>query len=150
MWEPFVRQALAQATISVANGDPPFGAVLLDPDNKVVSTGHNCERSALDPTGHAEVNALRVAAKELGTIRFPGYTFVGNAEPCSMCASMAIKRGIYRFVFGAPAENSMEPFLGIHDVASAARLQAVEIVGGVLQDECIEFIRSARTDNLRG
>jgi len=100
-WEEAMTAALDEARAALATGDVPIGAVVLDPDGEVVATGRNVREAQHDPTGHAEVVALRAAAAARGSWRLDGHTLVVTLEPCTMCAGAAVLSRVDRVVFGA-------------------------------------------------
>ena len=140
--------ALAEATAALATGDVPIGAVVLDPAGEVIGRGRNVREAAADPTGHAEVVALREAARSRGEWRLEGCTLVVTLEPCTMCAGAAVLARVQRVVFGA-----FDPKAGavgsLWDVVRDRRLNhRPEVVSGVLAEESTalldEFFRSQR------
>ncbi|MEI6753793.1 MAG: nucleoside deaminase [Paludibacter sp.] len=82
--DKFMRKAIALSVANINNGGGPFGAVIVK-DGKIVSTGVNCVTANNDPTAHAEVNAIRKAAKKLGTFDLAGCEIYTSCEPCPMC-----------------------------------------------------------------
>ena len=128
-------EALTQACTALATGDVPIGAVVADPDGRIIAVGRN-EREALgDPTAHAEIVAIRGAAAALGTWRLDGCTLVATLEPCVMCAGAAMQARVARIVFGAWDEKA-GALGGVIDVArDRAMPQQVEIVAGVAEAE---------------
>ena len=96
-----MRLALDEARAAVTTGDVPIGAVVLDPAGEVLARGRNVREAEGDPTGHAEVVALRAAARALGEWRLTGCTLVVTLEPCTMCAGAAVLARVERVVFGA-------------------------------------------------
>ena len=96
-----MRLALAAAGEAMAREDVPVGAVVLDADGAVLATGHNTREAEHDPTGHAEVVALRRAAAARGEWRLTGCTLVVTLEPCTMCAGAIVLSRVDRLVFGA-------------------------------------------------
>ncbi|MFL1381051.1 MULTISPECIES: nucleoside deaminase [unclassified Nocardiopsis] len=96
-----LRAALAEAELALATGDVPVGAVVLDPGGAVIGRGHNEREATGDPTGHAEVLALRAAARHRGEWRLPGCTLVVTLEPCVMCAGATVLSRVDRLVYGA-------------------------------------------------
>lgn len=131
-----MRDALAQARLALPSGDVPIGAVVLDAGGSVVARGHNVREALGDPTGHAEVVALRKAAALAGEWRLSGHTLVVTLEPCTMCAGAAVLSRVERVVFGA-----WDPKAGavgsLWDVVRDRRLNhRPEVVPGVLRDEC--------------
>lgn len=96
-----LRAALAEAERALAAGDVPVGAVVLDPDGAVVGRGRNEREAAGDPTAHAEVLALRDAARRRGEWRLSGCTLAVTLEPCVMCAGATVLSRVDRLVYGA-------------------------------------------------
>src|SRR6476619_7135534 len=130
-----MRAALAEAHAALATGDVPIGAVVLDPAGVVIGAGRNVREAETDPTGHAEVVALREAAKARGEWRLEGCTLVVTLEPCTMCAGAAVLSRVERIVFGA-----WDPKAGavgsLWDVVRDRRLNhRPEVVSGVLAEE---------------
>ena len=139
--EDAVRIALAEARRALPAGDVPIGAVVLDAAGTVMSTGFNRREADGDPTAHAEVLALRDAARVVGEWRLDGCTLAVTLEPCTMCAGAAVLARVGRIVFGA-----FDPKAGavgsLWDVVRDPRLNhRPEVVGGVLADECGALIR---------
>ncbi|SDC72946.1 nucleoside deaminase [Actinokineospora iranica] len=147
--EDLVRAALAVARRAEATGDIPIGALVLGPDGTELAAACNAREALGDPTAHAEVLALREAAKRHGDgWRLTGCTLVVTVEPCTMCAGALVLARIERVVFGA-----WEPKTGaagsLWDVVRDRRLtHRPEVVGGVLETECAallaEFFASHR------
>lgn len=96
----FMRLALAQATAAAQSGEVPVGAVIVQ-GGKVIATGHNSPIEGHDPTAHAEIIALRAAAKALGNYRLPDCTLYVTLEPCAMCSGAMLHARLKRVVFGA-------------------------------------------------
>lgn len=136
-----VREALTEALLSLPSGDVPIGAVVWDAAGAVIGRGHNRREAAGDPTAHAEIQALREAAAHRGGWRLDGCTLAVTVEPCTMCAGAIGLARIERVVFGC-----WEPKTGaagsLWDVLRDRRLtHRVEVVGGVLEDECAVLLR---------
>ena len=130
-----MRRALELAAGASATGDVPIGAVVLDHDGAVVGEGANVRERDGDPTGHAEIVALRSAAERLGTWRLTGCTLVVTLEPCTMCAGATVLARVDRLVFGAYDEKA-GAVGSLWDVVRDRRLNhRPEVVGGVLADE---------------
>ncbi len=96
-----MRLALAEAAGALPSGDVPVGAVVVDPAGQVIGRGHNVREADGDPTGHAEVRALREAARTVGEWRLDGCTLVVTLEPCTMCAGALVLARVARLVYGA-------------------------------------------------
>jgi tRNA(adenine34) deaminase len=136
-----VRAALGAAREALATGDVPVGAVVLAPSGEVLASACNAREAAQDPTAHAEVLALRSASAALGSWRLDGCTLAVTLEPCTMCAGAIVLARVARVVFGA-----WDPKAGAagstRDVLRDVRLNhRVEVVGGVLEDECGALLR---------
>jgi len=136
-----MRAALAEAEAAAATGDVPVGAVVLDDEGTIVARGRNRREAAGDPTAHAELEAIRAAARAAGGWRLDGLTLVVTLEPCTMCAGAVTSARLGRLVFGAT-----DPRAGavgsIWDVVRDQRLIPVpEVIGGVLADECLAVLR---------
>lgn len=130
-----MREALAEASVAWADGDVPIGAVVLGPDGAVIARGHNVREAAGDPTGHAEVMALRAAAAARGEWRLEECTLVVTLEPCTMCAGAAVLARVGRIVFGAFDEKA-GAVGSLWDVVRDRRLNhRPEVISGVLDEE---------------
>lgn len=130
-----MRRALDLAARAATAGDVPVGAVVLDPSGEVVGEGWNLREVDKDPTAHAEVVALRAAARHTESWRLEDCTLVVTLEPCPMCAGAAMLARISRIVLGA-----WDPKLGatgsVWDVVRDRRAtHRIEVVGGVLEAE---------------
>jgi tRNA(adenine34) deaminase len=142
-FEPAMRAALgeARATADARTAEVPVGAIILDGNGAVIGRGRNVREASSDPTGHAEVVALRSAGEARGDWRLDDCTLVVTLEPCTMCAGAVLASRISRLVFGAP-----DPRAGaagsVWDVLHDSRLgQPVEVVSGVLAEECAAVLR---------
>jgi tRNA(adenine34) deaminase len=136
-----MRSALELAARAIDTGDVPVGAVVLAPDGVALAGARNQREALADPTGHAEIVALRAAGDALGTWRLTDCTLVVTLEPCTMCAGALVLARVARLVFGA-----WDPKAGAagstRDVVRDARLNhRVEVAGGVLEDECGALLR---------
>jgi tRNA(adenine34) deaminase len=141
--------ALDEARGALATGDVPIGAVVLDPAGTVIGRGRNVREAAADPTGHAEVVAIREAARSLGEWRLEGCTLVVTLEPCTMCAGAIVLARVARLVFGA-FDDKAGAVGSLWDVVRDRRLNhRPEVVSGVLARESTllleEFFRGQRT-----
>ena len=127
--------ALDEARAALATGDVPIGAVVLDPGGAVIGRGRNVREAEADPTGHAEIVALRVAAKAIGSWRLEGCTLVVTLEPCTMCAGAAVLARVDRVVFGAH-DDKAGAVGSLWDVVRDRRLNhRPEVVAGVMAAE---------------
>jgi tRNA(adenine34) deaminase len=140
-FEPVMRAALAEAAAAAAAGDVPVGAVVTDASGNVIARGRNRREADGDPTGHAELDAIRAAAQAIGEWRLDGLTLVVTLEPCTMCAGAITNARLSRLVFGA-ADPRAGAVGSLWDVVRDQRLTPVpEVISGVLADECLEIIR---------
>jgi len=130
------------ATCVKASGDVPIGAVILNESGEIVATGINERELSKDPTGHAEIIAIRNAAKMLGDWRLEGHTLVVTLEPCAMCAGAIAQARIPYLVFGAWDEKA-GAVGSVWDVLRDPRaLHTVEVTAGVLADDCAALLSS--------
>ena len=141
-WHEPMRAALEEAAAAVAAGDVPIGAVVVDEDGTVVGRGRNVREAEGDPTGHAEVRALRAAAEAAGEWRLTGATLVVTLEPCTMCAGALVLARVDRLVYAA-ADPKAGAVGSLWDVVRDRRLNhRPEVVGGVLAEESAELLRA--------
>jgi tRNA(adenine34) deaminase len=133
-------EALAEARLSLVDGDIPVGAVVLDPSGRTVGRGHNRREAAHDPTAHAEILALRDAAASAGAWRLDGHTLVVTLEPCAMCAGALLQARIPRLVIGAWDEKAGATG-SKWDLVRDGRVGAkVEVISGVREAECAALL----------
>lgn len=130
----FMAEALSLAQEAAALGEVPVGAVVVQ-DNVIVGRGRNAPITGHDPTAHAEIQALRDAAQNLGNYRLPGCTLYVTLEPCAMCAGAIMHARIARVVYGARDAKT-----GVHgsivDLFAETRLNHhATVQGGVMAEE---------------
>jgi tRNA(adenine34) deaminase len=147
--EDWMRVALDEARAAPGHGDVPVGAVVVGPDGVELGRGRNRREQAGDPTAHAELEALRAAARALGSWRLDGCTLVVTLEPCSMCAGGMVQARVARLVFGAD-DPKAGAVTSLFDLVRDPRLpHRVEVRRGVLAADCAElvsdFFRDRRT-----
>ncbi|HEX4094361.1 MAG TPA: nucleoside deaminase [Trebonia sp.] len=136
-----MRAALAEAEAALDTGDVPVGAVVLDPSGTVIARGRNRREADGDPTGHAEIVAIRSAASAVGRWRLDGLTLVVTLEPCTMCAGAITAARLGRVVYGA-ADPRAGAIGSLWDVVRDQRLAPVpEVIGDVLANESLNVIR---------
>lgn len=137
--EEMMRKALGEAQLAYAAGEVPVGAVVACGE-EIVASAHNEREALLDPTAHAEVLALRRAAKRLGRRRLSGCTLYVTLEPCPMCAGAIVMSGVERVVFGAfdrAAGCAGSVYNLPEDPVFAHRAVCS---GGLLEADCAEMI----------
>ncbi len=148
-WVAAMRQALECAELAAASADVPIGAVVLDPSGSVIGTGVNVRERDGDPTGHAEVLALRTAAARIGQWRLDGCTLVVTLEPCTMCAGAIVLSRVERLVFGA-YDAKAGAVGSLWDVVRDRRLNhRPEVIGGVLAEESTALLEAFFADHRR-
>ena len=138
--ERYMREALEEAQLAFDLGEVPVGCVIVR-DGEVIARGHNMTETLKDPTVHAEMNALRDAARKLGGWRLPGCSVYVTCEPCSMCAGAMVWARIEKLYIGAddPKAGACGSVL---DVASNKTLNhQIEVHRGILQDECSGILK---------
>ena len=139
--ETAMDHALALARAARADGDVPVGAVVTDSSGAVIGEGRNRREADVDPTGHAEVVAMRAAARSLGSWNLAGCTLVVTLEPCLMCAGALLQARVTRLVFGAWDEKAGAAG-SVYDVVRDRRLpHRAEVVAGVREHESVALLR---------
>lgn len=130
------------AAEAAAASEIPVGAVVLDPDGRIIAEGRNTREETHDPTGHAEIEALRRAAAVVGSWNLEGHTLVVTLEPCVMCAGAVLQARIGRVVFGA-WDDKAGAAGSMYDVLRDRRLPyRAEVIGGVAADAATALLRS--------
>jgi tRNA(adenine34) deaminase len=146
--ERFMRLALEEARRADAAGEVPVGAIVVL-DGQVVGRGFNQPIGAVDPTAHAEIVALRDAARGVGNYRLTNAVMYVTIEPCLMCVGALVHARIGTLVFGAAEPKAGAVVSTTHALELPTLNHRVEVVGGVLADECRdvvqEFFRARRT-----
>jgi tRNA(adenine34) deaminase len=136
-----MQRALALAAEAAATGEIPVGAVVLGPDGQPIAEGRNLREQTHDPTGHAEIVALRAAATSAGSWNLEGCTLVVTLEPCVMCAGAILQARISRVVFGA-WDDKAGAAGSMYDVLRDRRLPyRAEVIGGVRADAAIALLQ---------
>ncbi|MDX6219187.1 MAG: tRNA(adenine34) deaminase [Frankiales bacterium] len=134
-YDESMRLALEEAAAARTHDDVPVGAVVLGADGTVLARAHNEREATGDPTAHAEVLALRAAARSLGSWRLDGCTLVVTLEPCTMCAGAIVLSRVTRVVYGAVDEKAGAAG-SLWDVLRDRRLNhRPEVLSGVLADD---------------
>lgn len=145
----WMRLALAEARAALDTGDVPVGAVVLDPAGQVIGRGRNEREARQDPTGHAEMVAIRQAAASLGDWHLTGCTLVVTLEPCVMCAGAILAARVPVVVFGAWDEKAGASG-SLYDVLRDRRLNhRAEVYSEVDANECGELLRAFFADPAR-
>jgi len=135
-----MRRALREAHKAEGQGEVPVGAVLVRGD-KVIARGHNRPLGLSDPSAHAEILALRRAAKKLGNYRLRGCDLYVTIEPCAMCAGAIIQARLRRVVYGAPDAKAGACGSAVAVLNHPKMNHRVEVVSGMLANECAGILR---------
>ena len=136
----FMQLALRQAQAAADAGEVPVGAVVVRA-GQVIASGHNAPLASLDPTAHAEVNAIRAAAQALGNYRLDDCTLYVTLEPCAMCSGAALHGRFKRVVFGAAEPKTGAAGSVLNLFANSQLNHQTQIVGGVLADDCAHLLQ---------
>jgi len=149
--ETFMREALEQARRALHLGEVPIGAVVVA-EGGVMGEGFNQPIRAADPSAHAEIVALRQAARATGNYRLTGATIYVTLEPCLMCVGAIVNARVATVVYGAP-EPKWGALRSILDARSLRLNRRLEVIGGVLEAECrqlvVDFFKFRRAEDLK-
>ena len=144
-----MRLALREAQAAFSEGEVPVGAVLVV-DAQVIASTHNNRETSFDPTGHAEIMAIREGAQKLGRWRLSDATLYVTKEPCPMCAGAMVNARLGRLVYGC-GDVKGGAVANLYHLLSDNRLNhQVEVVSGVLEDECAQLLKSFFTERRSG
>lgn len=137
-----MQRALELAAEAAAVSEIPVGAVVFDSAGRIIAEGRNTREATDDPTGHAEVEALRRAAASVGSWNLEGHTLVVTLEPCIMCAGAILQARVGRVVFGAWDEKAGAAG-SMYDVLRDRRLPyRAEVIGGVEAEAATALLRT--------
>ena len=136
-----MQQAIELAKETAIKGDVPVGALVVDDAGNVIGQGANLREQNNDPTAHAEIVAIRDAAKKIGDYRLDELTIVVTLEPCGMCAGAIAQSRIKRLVFGA-FDKKAGAVGSVWDLLRDTRaIYSPEVIGGVLDRESSSTLR---------
>ena len=137
----YMHLAIAQAQAAALRGEVPVGALVVL-DNRIVSAAGNRTITDCDPTAHAEIVALRDAARKTGNYRLIGASLFVTVEPCAMCAGALVQARVARLVYGAdePKGGAIRTCMQVLD--APALNHRVEVVSGVLAKESVQLLQS--------
>jgi tRNA(adenine34) deaminase len=150
----WMREALRAASEAAGRDEVPIGACVVAVDGQLLSVAGNRTRTDCDPTAHAEIVALRDAARRAGNYRLTGATVYSTIEPCAMCAGALVQARVKRLVYGAPdaRAGAVESVFRICDAGSLNH--QMDLTAGVLEEECRalmqEFFRARRKTDAGG
>ena len=135
-----MQQAISLAKETALKGDVPVGALVVDDSGNIVGQGANLREQENDPTAHAEIVAIRNAAKKLGNYRLDELTMVVTLEPCGMCAGAIAQSRIKRLVFGS-FDEKYGAVGSVWDLLRDSRaIYKPEVLRGVLENECAQLL----------
>lgn len=138
--EYFMRRALLQAEYAMASGEVPIGAVAVK-DSIVIGAAHNQVESLRDATAHAEIIAITQAAMAIGNWRLNDVDIYVTKEPCAMCAGAMVNSRVKRVVFGMKDPRSGCAGSALDVTGFPGMLHKVEVVSGILEEECANIIK---------
>ena len=135
-----MNEALVEALLAQREGEVPVGAVIIF-EGRIVGRGHNRNISEHDPSAHAEIIALREAARALGNHRLIGCTLFATIEPCAMCAGAMVHARIQRLVYGADDPKAGAARSVMQVVNHPALNHGIEVTAGVLGGRCAQLLQ---------
>ena len=138
--EQFMHAALDEARRALAAGEVPIGAVVVV-DDRIVARGFNQPISSVDPTAHAEMVALREAARQVGNYRLTGATLYVTVEPCLMCVGALVHARVGEVVYGATEPKSGALVSAVRGLELPGLNHGFAVTGGVLEDECRRILQ---------
>ena len=143
--EEFMQLAIQRAREGMAQGQPPYGACLVK-ESKVIACVHNVNRATMDPTAHAEIQALREACVKLQSLDLTGCTIYSTCEPCPMCFTACHNARVSRIVYGASLADSPHAGRRGRTISSSQMKELLEspirLIGGFLRDEAMQLFKS--------
>lgn len=144
--EQFMKLAIEEAKKSQSVGGAPIGAILVK-NGEVIATGQSLVWPKKDPTAHGECNCMRNACNKLQSLDLSGCILYSTLESCSMCLGCAGWTGLSKIVFGAFAEDvQSNPYEleDYHAIEHAKRIKGLEVIGGILREECKDLMKKIK------
>jgi len=140
-YKVLMQQAITLAKEAAVKGDVPVGALVVDDFGNVVGQGANLRQQDNDPTAHAEIVAIRGAAKKIGNYRLDELTMVVTLEPCGMCAGAIVQSRMKRLVFGA--FNIKHGAVGSNNdlIRDSRNIKRIEVISSVLETESTKLVK---------
>jgi tRNA(adenine34) deaminase len=139
--EHWMREALQEARKAESVGEVPVGAIVLI-NGKIVGRGHNNSIQAHDPSAHAEILALRMAARSMKNYRLPGSILIVTVEPCVMCAGALVQARVEEVIYGAADLKAGALDSHFHLAAAVQLNHQFEVMSGILEEECSSLMRT--------
>ena len=141
-YQLIMQAALSLAKVAGDNGDVPVGAIVVNEAGEILGAGQNLREKNNDPSAHAEIVAMRQAAEKIGSWRLDDLTMVVTLEPCAMCAGAISQSRFKRLVFGTWDEKAGAVGSVWDLVRDGRSLNKVEVVSGVMEQECGDVLKS--------
>jgi tRNA(adenine34) deaminase len=141
-YQLIMQAALSLAKVAGDSGDVPVGAIVVNEAGEILGTGQNLREKNNDPSAHAEIVAMRQAAEKIGSWRLDDLTMVVTLEPCAMCAGAISQSRFKRLVFGTWDEKAGAVGSVWDLVRDGRSLNKVEVVSGVMEQECGDVLKS--------
>ena len=135
-----MQQAISLASEVKSSGDVPVGALIVNDNGDILSSGKNEREKDNDPTAHAEIVAIIKASEKIGSWRLDELTLIVTLEPCVMCAGAILQSRIKRLVFGAFDQKAGAVGSSLDVIRDTRALSKVEVVSGVLEKECAKLL----------
>jgi tRNA(adenine34) deaminase len=140
-YKQLMQQAIELAKVAAVKGDVPVGSLIVDDLGIIIGMGANLRKQNNDPTAHAEIVAIRNAAKEIGNYRLDDLTMVVTLEPCGMCAGAIAQSRLKRLVFGS-FDEKYGAVGSVWDLLRDRRsIYKPEVLTGVLQNQCEQLLK---------
>ena len=138
--EYWMSKALLQAKQAAERDEVPVGAVLVSEANELIAEAYNQPIGSVDPSAHAEINALRIVAQKLDNYRLPNTTLYVTLEPCTMCVGALVHARVKRIVYGA-AEPKAGAITSAHQLLESGAYNHIpEVTPGVKKDDCSSLL----------
>lgn len=139
----FMNLVYDEVELAIKEGNPPFGALIIDKSGSIVALTHNQSNTKRIAIAHAEIEAIQIACSKLNQKKLEDCTIFVNAESCAMCSGAIIKSGIRKVFYGAPYEVGSSPDIYLREINEKAHPQ-LEIVSGIIQEKFMEQIKRGR------
>ena len=136
--EFYMKKALKVAEKAAVKGHHPFAVVVVNGDGRIIWRDYNKVNKTMDPTAHAEINAIRKLCRKYKTLSLRGFTFYITTEPCPVCFAAINNSQVSVVYFGAPAHHTQFMPISAKELAKHARKYPIKVEGGILEKECLE------------
>lgn len=136
--EDYMSEAMKEAEKAVANGNAPFGVVVIDNETgEIIWRDHDRVKELMDPTAHGEVNAVRGLCQKQGNLSLDNTTFYATSEPCATCLSSMVKAKVPFSYYGAETEEDASLPIKSKELAAYATKHPISVTGGILGEKCL-------------